>query len=69
MGKKQPGKKSKMFEVSQKKNVRHVRAELFPEDYDRLKRAAKANGLSVAAYVRMAILNRVSDDESRGRKL
>jgi hypothetical protein len=69
MAKKPVGKRGeKVITVGAKKDVRHVRAELRPDDYDRLKRASQANGLSMAAYVRMAILNRIADDEVRGRK-
>jgi predicted DNA-binding protein len=45
------------------KDVRHARLELPDEDYERLKRVSKANGLAVAAYIRQAVLRQVRMDE------
>jgi hypothetical protein len=45
------------------KEIRHARLELPDDDYERLKRAAKANGLAVAAYIRQAVLRQVRLDE------
>ncbi len=39
------------------------RIELPDEDYERLKRLARANGLGVAVYVRQAVLKPVRRDE------
>jgi predicted DNA-binding protein len=48
------------------KEIRHARVELSNEDYGRLKRVAKANGLAVAAYIRQAVLKQVRRDETEG---
>jgi predicted DNA-binding protein len=45
------------------KEVRHARLELPGDDYERLKRVSKANGLPVAAYIRQAVLRQVRMDE------
>jgi hypothetical protein len=44
--------------------VRHARLEFEDDDYQRLKRVAKANGLAVAAYIRQAVLRQIRRDES-----
>ncbi len=48
--------------------IRHARVELPEDDYTAVKEVARSNGLSVAAYIRMAILQRVRRDraESEG---
>jgi predicted DNA-binding protein len=46
------------------KDIRHARLELSDDDYERLKRVAKANGLAVAAYIRQAVLRQVRRDEA-----
>lgn len=43
--------------------IRHARIELEDVDYERMKKVAKANGLSVSAYIRQAVLQRVRADE------
>jgi hypothetical protein len=43
--------------------IRHARLELSGDDYKRMKNVAKANGLSVAAYIRQAVLQRIRRDE------
>jgi len=48
------------------KRIRHARLELSEDDYARLKRVAKANGLAIAAYIRQAVLQRVRKDDSEG---
>ena len=48
------------------KEIRHARLELSDDDYERLKRVAKADGLAVAAYIRQAVLRQVRRDESEG---
>jgi predicted DNA-binding protein len=48
------------------KEIRHARMELPDEDYKRLKRVAKANGLAIAAYIRQAVLRQVRRDETEG---
>jgi hypothetical protein len=46
------------------KRIRHARLELPDEDYERLRRVARANGLPVAAYIRQAVLKQVRRDEA-----
>lgn len=46
--------------------VRHARIELPDEDYQRLKRAADRFRLSVSAYIRMAVIERIESDEATG---
>jgi hypothetical protein len=48
------------------KQIRHARLEVSDDDYERLKRVAKSNGLAVAAYIRQAVLEQVRRDESEG---
>jgi predicted DNA binding CopG/RHH family protein len=44
--------------------IRHARVELPEDDYTAVKEVAKSNGLSVAAYIRRAILQRVRRDRA-----
>jgi hypothetical protein len=46
--------------------IRHARVELEDPDYQRLQRAARARGLSIAGYIRQAILLQVRRDETEG---
>jgi hypothetical protein len=46
-------------------DVRHIQIQLPAEPYDRGKEIAKANGLSMAAYVRQTLLQRMRDDSER----
>jgi hypothetical protein len=43
--------------------VRHARIELSPDDYQRLQKAAKRFRLPVAAYIRLAVFERIERDE------
>ncbi len=45
-----------------------VRLDLSAKDHDRLDRAAQAKGLSKASYARMAVLDRLRQDEPTGGK-
>ena len=45
--------------------VRHARIELPDNDYQRLRRAAGRVRLPVAAYIRMAVLERVAEEDRR----
>jgi hypothetical protein len=47
-------------------DVRHINVQLPADAYDRGKVAAKSKGLSMAAYVRQAILDRIRSDSSNG---
>jgi len=53
---------------SEEEVIRHARIELPGDDYTAVKEVARSNGLGVAAYIRMAILQRVRRDraESEG---
>jgi hypothetical protein len=45
-----------------------VRLDLSAKDHDRLDRTARAKGLSKASYARMAVLDRLQqDEETRGK--
>jgi len=46
--------------------IRHARIELPVEDYQRLKRTADRFRLSVSAYIRLAVMERIESDEARG---
>ena len=48
--------------------VRHARIELPDGDYQRLKRAADRVHISVAAYIRQAVMERIEGDERRVAK-
>lgn len=56
----------KMPATAEDKTVRHARIELEDADYERLRRVAKANGLSIAAYIRQAVLRQIRRDEAGG---
>jgi hypothetical protein len=56
----------KMPATSEEKSVKHARIELPEKDYQRLKAAAGLYHISVAAYIRMAVMERIERDESRG---
>jgi hypothetical protein len=44
------------------KEIRHARIELSPEDYAMVETVARSNGLGVAAYIRMSVLQRARRD-------
>jgi hypothetical protein len=46
--------------------VRHARIELPDDDYQRLQKAARRVHISVAAYIRQAVMERIESDEARG---
>jgi hypothetical protein len=48
--------------------IRHARIELPDDDYQRLKAAADRYHISVAGYIRMAVMERIERDEARGTK-
>jgi hypothetical protein len=45
--------------------MRHARIELPDVDYQRLKRAAGRVHISIAAYIRQAVMERIEADERR----
>lgn len=46
--------------------MRHARIELPDDDYRRLKHAADRFRLSVSAYIRQAVIERIEADEQKG---
>jgi len=54
--------------TSAEPGIRHARIELPDDDYERLKRAANRVHISVAAYIRQAVMERIESDEARGGK-
>jgi hypothetical protein len=69
VAKKKPGV-PKVPAVAAEPIIRHARIELPDDDYQRLKRAADRVRISVAAYIRQAVMERIEDDERRsGGKL
>jgi hypothetical protein len=53
-----------------KKLVKGVRLDLSPADHKTLERRAKIRGLTMASYARMAVLDRLREEEAEegGRK-
>lgn len=51
------------LQVQDKKAVKGVRLDLSPADHKRLARLAKEKGLNMSAYARMALFDRMKDDE------
>jgi predicted DNA-binding protein len=48
--------------VAKDSNIRNIQIQLPADPYEQGKKIAKANGLSMAAYVRQAILQRIRSD-------
>lgn len=46
----------------------HVRLDVRPSDRERLRRAARDRGLSMASYARMVVLEAIGADESRRQR-
>ena len=46
-------------------SIRHARIELPDGDYQRLKKVADRVRISVAAYIRQAVMERIAADENR----
>jgi hypothetical protein len=65
MAKKKTGPQT-MPTTAEAKVVRHARIELPDDDYRRLKAAADRYHISVAAYIRMAVMERIERDEAKG---
>jgi predicted DNA-binding protein len=63
MAKKQTGRPKMKVGVASDSDIRNIQIQLPAGPYDRGKEIAKANGLSMAAYVRQAILQRIRQDE------
>ena len=56
-----------MNAVQKEKVVKGVRLDLSPTDHKRLAKLAKEKGLNMSSYARMALFERMRDDEE-GRK-
>jgi predicted DNA-binding protein len=67
MAKKQ-AERPKVQATASEPAVRHARIELPDDDYERLKQAAKRFHISVAGYIRQAVMERIESDERRGLK-
>jgi hypothetical protein len=65
MAKKKAGGR-KVPASAEQTETRHARIELDEPDYERLRAVAKQNGLSIAAYIRQAVLRQVRRDEAEG---
>jgi hypothetical protein len=67
MAKKAAGGKTVQTTVKPKRRLGNaVRLDLSDRDHERLNRVAKKKGLNMAAYSRMAILERLHKDEAEG---
>ncbi len=64
---KKTSKGGPMEAVQEKKAVKGVRLDLTPADHRRLNKLAKERGLTMSSYARMAVFERMKDDEE-GRK-
>ncbi len=52
--------------TAEEKDIGHVRLELPRPDFERLRRLARARGLSISAYARQAVLMAMKADEDEG---
>lgn len=59
---------AKKMQTTAEPAVRHARIELPEGDYQRLKASADRFRLSVSAYIRQAVMERIESDERRGAK-
>ncbi len=51
--------------TAEPKTTRHARIELPDDDYVRLKAAADRYHISIAAYIRQAVMERIEKDEGK----
>ena len=65
MAKKKAGVARMTQATAEEAVTRHARIELPDDDYQRLKRAADRVRISVAAYIRQAVMVRIEEDEER----
>jgi predicted transcriptional regulator len=54
--------------TAEERTIRHARIELPDATYGRLKAAAERYQLSVTAYIRLAVMERIERDETRGAR-
>jgi hypothetical protein len=64
---KKTAKGQTMDAVQEKKPVKGVRLDLSPVDHRRLNKLARERGLTMSSYARMALFERMKDDESGGK--
>jgi hypothetical protein len=60
---KKTGKAEPMDATRERRTVKGVRLDLTPADHKRLAKLAKERGLTMASYARMALFERMKDDE------
>jgi predicted HicB family RNase H-like nuclease len=63
MAKKTAGANTVQATPTRKRRGKAVRLDIDPKDHDRLERAAKERGLTMASYARMALFERLKADE------
>lgn len=64
---KKTAKGAAMNAVEEKKTVKGVRLDLSPADHRRLNKLAKERGLTMSSYARMALFERMKEDEAEGK--
>jgi hypothetical protein len=64
---KKSGKAEMTTTTQAKRAVKGVRLDLSPADHRRLSKLAKERGLTMASYARMALFERMKDDEGGPR--
>jgi hypothetical protein len=57
------GKAERMNADPAKRSVKGVRLDLSPADHKRLSKLAKERGLTMASYARLALFERMKEDE------
>jgi hypothetical protein len=50
-------------EATEQRATGHAKLELPRKDYERMRKEARARGLSISAYVRQAVLMSIKEDE------
>lgn len=68
MAKKKAEKPKVVAQAKVDSDVRHIQVQLPVGPYDQGKKVAKSNGLSMAAYVRQAILKQIRADVEATKK-
>lgn len=66
MAKKKAG--SPKMQAAAEPTVRHARIELPDDVYERLKAVAKRSTLPIAAYIRLAVVERIEADEKKATR-
>ncbi len=64
---KKTAKAEPMNATVKEKVVKGVRLDLSPADHRRLNKLAKERGLTMSSYARMALFERMKDDENGGK--